>query len=78
MRLLKQCLYKAIGRAKLTNQELEEVILDTDINLNKQPLMYIDDDIEFSVLTAILIRGQPITIPKEQFDGDDKVIKKRQ
>ena len=78
VRLLKQCLYKAIGRAKLTNQELEEVILDTDINLNKQPLMYIDDDIEFSVLTAILIHGQPITIPKEQFDGDDKVIKKRQ
>ena len=32
--LVKQCLYKATGRAKLTKQELEEVILDTKINLN--------------------------------------------
>ena len=32
--LVKQCLYKATGKAKLTKQELEEVILDTKINLN--------------------------------------------
>ena len=59
--LVKQCLYKATGRAKLTKQELEEVILDTEINLNNRPLMYIDDDIQFPVLTLnILIHGQPI------------------
>ena len=49
--LVKQCLYKATGRATLTKKELEEVILDTEINLNKQPLMYIDDNIQFLVLT---------------------------
>ena len=43
--LVKQCLYKATGRAKLTKQELEEIILDTEINLNNRPLMYIDDNI---------------------------------
>ena len=43
--LVKQCLYKATGRAKLTKQELEEIILDTEINLNNRLLMYIDEDI---------------------------------
>ena len=39
--------------------------------------MYIDDDIQFPVLTPnILIHGQPITIPEEQFGDDDKVINK--
>ena len=77
--LVKQCLYKTTGKSKLTKQELEEVILDTEINLNNQPLMYIDGDIQFLILTPnILIHGQPITIPEEQFDDNDKVIKKRQ
>ena len=74
--LVKQCLYKATGTAKLIKQELEEVILDIEINLNNRSLMHIDDDIQFLVLTPnILIHGQPITIPEEQFDDDDKVIK---
>ena len=79
VRLVKQCLYKATGQAKLTKQEPEEVILDTEINLNIRPLMYIDDDIQFPVLTPnILIHEQAITIPEKQFDDDDKVNKKRQ
>ena len=57
--LVKQCLYKATRRAKLTKQELGEVILGTEINLNNRPLMNIEDDIQFLVLTPnILIRGQ--------------------
>ena len=41
--------------------------------------MYIDDDIQFPVLTPnILIHRQPIIIPEEQFDDDDKIMKKRQ
>ena len=58
---------------------VEEVILDTEINLNNRPLMYIDDGIQFPVLTLnILIHGQPVTIPEEQFDNDDEEIKKWQ
>ena len=77
--LVKKCLYKTTGKANLTKQELEEVILDTEINLNNLPLMYIDDDIQFPVLTPnILIYRQPIASPEEQFDDEDKVIKKRQ
>ena len=64
--LVKQCLYKATGKAKLTKQELEEDIPDTEINLNTRPQMYTDGDIRFPVLTPnIVIHGQPITIPEE-------------
>ena len=77
--LVKHCLYKTTGKANLAKQELEEVILDTEINLNNLPLMYIDDDIQFPVLTPnILIHGQPIATSEEQFYDEDKVIKKRQ
>ena len=77
--LINQCLYLATGKAKLTKQELEEVILDAEVNLNNRPLVYIDVVIQFLVLTPnILIQGKPIAIPNEQFDDDDKVIKKRQ
>ena len=39
--------------------------------------MYIEDDIQFPVLTPnIIIHGQPTTISEEQFDDDDKVIKR--
>ena len=77
--LINQCLYLAAGKAKLTKQELEEVILDAEVNLNNRPLVYIDVVIQFLVLTPnILIQGKPIAIPDEQFDDDDKVIKKRQ
>ena len=41
--------------------------------------MYKDGDIQFPVLMSnILIHGQPITTPKEQFDDDEGVIKKPQ
>ena len=77
--LIKQCLYKTTGKANLAKQELEEVILDTEINLNNLPLMYVDGDIQFPVLTPnILIHGQPVATPEEQFDDEYKVIKKRQ
>ena len=76
--LVNQCLYKATGKAKFTKQEVEEVTLGTKMNLNNRLLVYIDDDTQFPVLTPnILIHGQPIKIPEEQFD-DDEVIKKRQ
>ena len=74
--LVKQCLYKATGRAKFTKQELK-VILDLEINLNNRRLMYIDDDIQFPALTPnILIHKQPITMSEEQFGDYDKVIKR--
>ena len=49
--LMKQCLYKIVGKANLSWQELKEVLLDIEITLNNRPLNYLEDDIQFPVLT---------------------------
>ena len=72
MELVNQSLYKAAGKTEFANQELEEIILDTEINLNNRPQMYIDADVQFPLLTPnILIHGKRIKVPKEQFNDDD-------
>ena len=43
--LVKQCMYKAIRKANVAQKDLEQIMLYTEIILNKQPMMYIDDDI---------------------------------
>ena len=49
--LVKRALYrrasKSSGRAKLTWNEFEEVILDVEIALNNRPLSYVEDDIRY-------------------------------
>ena len=47
--LVKQSLFKATGRANLTKQELEEILLDIEIVLNNRPLIYIKEDIQMPV-----------------------------
>ena len=42
--LVKQCLLKATGRANLTKKELEDILLDIEIVLNNQPVIYIEKD----------------------------------
>ena len=46
IRLVKQSLYKATGRANLTKQELEEILSDIVIVLNNRPIKYIEEDIQ--------------------------------
>ena len=48
---MKQYLYKTVGKANLFWQELEEVLLDMEIKLNNRPLNYVENDIQFPVLT---------------------------
>ena len=77
-RLVKPRLYKATWNLKLKRQELEEGILDKEIHFKNPPLLYIDDDVQFPVLTPnILIHGQLIAIPEEQLDDDNEGIKKQ-
>ena len=47
---MKQCLYKAVGKANLFWQELEEVLLGIKLMLNHRPLNYLEDDVQFLVL----------------------------
>ena len=49
--LMKQCLYKSVGKANLKWNELEEILLDIENTLNNRPLCYLEDDIHFPIVT---------------------------
>ena len=68
--VVKQALYKSVGRAKLTWSEFEEVMLDVEIALNNRPLSYIEDDVQLPVLTpSALMFGQPNLLPEKDADS---------
>ena len=71
---MKQSLFKSTGRANLTKQKLEEILLDIEI-----VLIYMEEDIQMPILTpnALLYR-QSIIIPQERLDEDTPEIKRRQ
>ena len=77
--LVRQPLFKATGRANLTNQELEVTLLDIEIVLYNRQLNYIKDDIQILVLTSnTLLYWQPKMIPEEWADADIPEIERRQ
>ena len=49
--VIKQALYKSLGRTSLRWSKLEDVMLDVEINMNNRPLTYIEEDIQRSILT---------------------------
>ena len=57
--LLKQCLYKPVGKANLKWNEFKEIILDIENTLNNRSLCYLEDDIQFPFVTPnILVYGE--------------------
>ena len=76
--LVKRALYKGIGRANLSWNELEEVLLDEEVTLNNRPLCYVEDDVQLPVLTpSTMMFGQPKLIPEEDLDEEDADLRKR-
>ena len=49
--LVKKSLFKVIEGTKLKFSELEEIILDVEVALNNKPLSYVEDDLQFPLLT---------------------------
>ena len=68
--IMKAILSKAIGRALLKYEELEEVLLDVESLMNNRPLCYLGEEFEQPVITPnLLLRGQPAYFLDE--NGDD-------
>ena len=58
--LVKQALYKNVGRATLTWNKLADLLKDVEPMLNNRPLGYVEDDVQMPVLTPnIMLFGQP-------------------
>ena len=50
-RLMKQCLYKSVGKSILKWNKLEDILLDIENTLNNRPLLYLEDNMQFPVVT---------------------------
>ena len=49
--MIKQALYKFLGRTSLRWSELEEALLNVETNMNNRPLIYKEEDIQRPILT---------------------------
>jgi len=77
--LVKQSMYKTLGRAYLTWGELEEVMLDVETTLNNRPLGYVEDDIQLPILTPnMMMFGLTNHLPVEDASSvEDVGLRKR-
>ena len=78
--MLKNALYKTVGKSKLELHELAEVLTDIETTLNNRPLIYMEEDTEFPVLRPnSLVLGQQLIIPNEDPENiQDKDLQKHQ
>ena len=59
----------------LTWPELEEVLLDVEVNLNNRPLTYIEEELEYSVLSSnSMILERDIKLPYNSPEEEKLVI----
>jgi hypothetical protein len=56
--VVKSAMYKVIRGGHLTWDELSEVMLDVEIQINRRPLPYVDDDIQLPTLTPATLLHQ--------------------
>ena len=78
--LTKQSLFKSLGKTNLRWNELESILLDVEVNLNNQPLTYIEDNIQYPILTPnSMLLGRYTVMLEEDLEEDDRNSwKKRQ
>ena len=77
--IVKGSLYKTLGNGFLTWTELEEVVLDVEVAVNRRPLGYMEDNVKLRVLTPnSLLYGKPNLLPEvEPHHLEDKSLRKR-
>lgn len=65
--VVKSSMYKVIGGATLTWPELSEVLLDVETQVNRRPLSYVEDDVEFPILTpSTFLYQRTNQLPEEE------------
>ena len=71
-------MYRTIEKAQLTWAELEEVLLDIETILNNKTLTYIEEEIDYSILTPnCLILGRDVNFyDAAPHESESETIKK--
>ena len=75
--IVKRAFNKTIGAATLTWDELNDVILDVEIQLNRRPLNYVEDDVELPTLTPSAFLFQRSNLLPEQEPWRDETLELR-
>ena len=77
--IFKCAFYKVIGKGLLTFEELSEVVLDVEICMNNRPLSYLEDDIEFPILTpnSFVLQQSNVVPELECYHIEDGDLRKR-
>ena len=77
--LMKNALQKTIGNGFLTWEELEEVLMDAEVSLNDRPLSYVEEDVQYPLLTPnTMMFLQSNILPERDPDNiDDCQLRKR-
>ena len=72
-------MWKVIGKGILSWNELSEVLLDVEIQVNRRPLSYVEEDVELPVLTPASFLFQRTTkLPEIQpYHEEEKDLRKR-
>ena len=72
-------MYKVIGRANLSWDELSEVLLDVETHVNQRPLSYVEEDLELPILTpASFLFQRSSQLPEEPaWQIKDKDLRKK-
>ena len=65
--VVKSAMFKVIGGAKLSWLELSEVLLDIETQINRRPLSYLEEDVQFPTLTPeSFIHQRSTQIPEQE------------
>ena len=77
--VVKSAMYKVIGGGHLTWDELSEVLLDVEIQINRRPLSYVEDDIQLPTLTpATFLHQRSCQLPMEEpWRIEERELRKR-
>ena len=70
--LVKNTLYKTVGKPELEWKELEEVLADIEATLNNRPLTYIEEDIQFPFYSIHILQ---ILKKKKIYERDQSIHK---
>ena len=76
---VKATMYKVIGIATLSWDELSQVLLDADTQVNRRPLIYVEDDLELPILrpASFLFQRYPQLPEQPAWKVKDKDLKRR-
>ena len=76
--LAKNAFYRTVGKTKLLWRELEEVLLEIENALNNRLLTYVEDGVEYPILTPnTLAIGQNLMLPNKNLETENRDLCKR-